>query len=97
MTTHALHDGFRHAATTLTNQVLAVIAVALCTLLGYQLFEWSRIIDLDALTSQAMSQISYSVASATSMHEYVSMLIVPAAVVGCMALGALYIWNQKEG
>ncbi len=39
MTTHALHDGFRHAATTLTNQVLAVIAMALCTLLGYQLFE----------------------------------------------------------
>lgn len=97
MTTHALHGGIRHAAGALTNQVLAVIAMAACTLLGHQLFELSRIIDLDALTAQAMGLTSNMVASATSMHDYVAMLILPAAFVGCMALGALYLWNQKQG
>jgi hypothetical protein len=71
--------------------------MAACTLLGHQLFELSRTVDLDALTAQAIGFVGNTVASVTHMHDYAAMLIVPAAVVGCLALGALYIWNQKEG
>lgn len=97
LTSHELPHGFRHAASVLTNRLLAVIAMAVCTLLGHQLFQLSRTVDLDAITSEVIALMGNTVASATSMHDYAAMLIVPAAIVGCMALGGLYLWTQKDG
>ena len=64
MTTHVLHGGFRHAAGVMTHQVLAVIAVTVCTLLGFQLFQLSRLIDLEAIAAHTMSFLSNAMVSA---------------------------------
>jgi len=99
MTRQGLHDGFRHAAATMTTQVMALIAMALCTLLAYQLHELSRAtnMDLGAIVGRIIATVSHTVMAATQMHEYAAMLIVPVVFVGCLSLGGLYVWSQKDG
>lgn len=99
MTRQGLHDGLRHAAITTTTQVLALIAMALCTLLAHQLHELSRAMnwDLGAMLGRLISTVSYMVSSVTYMHDYAALLVVPAALVGCLALVGLYVWSQKDG
>jgi len=98
MTRQGLHDGFRHAAVTMTTQVMALIAMALCTILAYQLHELSRAanMDLSAIVGSIIATISHSVMAAAQMHDYAAMLILPVAFVGCLSLGGLYIWSQKD-
>ncbi len=98
MTRQGLHDGFRHTATAFTTQVMALIAMALCTLLAHQLHELSRAQrwNLDSMLGGFISGIKYTVASALNMHDYAALLIFPAALVGCFALLGLYVWSQKD-
>ncbi len=98
MTRQGLHYGFRHAAAIMTTQVMALIAMALCTLLAYQPHELSRAskMDLSAIVGSVITTVSHSVMTATHMHEYAAMLILPVAFVGCLSLGGLYIWSQKD-
>lgn len=99
MTRQGLHDGFRHAATTMTTQVLALIAMALCTLLAHQLHELSRTMNLDlgAMLGRFISTVSYTISSVTHMHEYAALLVLPVAFVSCLSLVGLYVWSQKDG
>ena len=98
MTRQGLHDGLRHAAVTMTTQVTALVAMALCTLLAYQLHELSRStgMNLDAIVGSIIKTVKYNVLAVTQMHDYAAVLVMPALLVGCLALGALYIWNQKD-
>lgn len=98
MTRQGLHDGLRHAAITMTTQVTALVAMALCTLLAYQLHELSRAtgMNLDAIVGSIIRTVKYNVLSLTQMHDYAAVLIFPAAIVGCLALFGLYVWRQKD-
>lgn len=98
MTRHGLHDGLRHTATAMTTQVMALIAMALCTLLAHQLHEMSRAssLNLDGMVGRIISGVKYTVTSTFQMHDYAAVLIFPAALVGCLALVGLYVWSQNE-
>lgn len=98
MTKHGLHDGLRHTATAMTTQVMTLIALALCTLLAHQLHEMSRAsrINLDGMLANLFAGAKYAVLSVFQMHDYAALLIFPAALVSCLALVGLYIWNQND-
>jgi len=76
-------------------QLAAMLAMLFCTLLGYKVHEVATRTDVDSWIGALVTAISSSVSAFFRMDPILSMLLVPALMVGGLALGGLYLWNSQ--
>ena len=85
----------KHLAARFSQQIMAVVWMAVCTPLGYQLHAASEHVRFDALVASVFGHASTSVSVMFGMHPIVSFLLLPVLFVGGCALGGLYFWNRS--
>lgn len=97
MTKTNFKQDLKRTAANLGHQTLAIVSMALCTAVGYQLHSVSDRIRFDSVTSTVFGSASSSFLSIFGMHPIISMLLVPALFVSACALGGLFLWNRTGG
>ncbi len=78
-------------------QALAFAAMAACVLAGYKLYNVAEQTLFDRAVADGVSATTVAVGAFFSMDRVYAMLLVPALIVGGLALGGLYFWNRKGG
>ena len=78
-------------------QIGAVIAMAACTLVGYQLHALTSDSRFVATFWRTYRDVTGTVASFFDMDPIVATIFYPAVIVGVLILGGLYLWRQGDG
>jgi hypothetical protein len=91
-----LKQDLKRLLTKFSQQILAVVSMAVCTALGYQLHAVSEKFRFDSLAANFFGYANTSFNNMFAMHPIVAMLLLPALFVGGCALGGLYFWNQGD-
>jgi hypothetical protein len=71
--------------------------MAACTFAGYMLHQVMEQTRFDRVFADGVSTTAYSVRALFAMDDTIAMILVPALIVGGLALGGMYVWGKQDG
>lgn len=77
-------------------RVLALAAVALCTLLGYGVYMLVGDTGFGSVVWRAYTSIAASAGSMFGLHPIVASLLIPALITSMLALGAVFYMHKRN-
>lgn len=96
--THAtLRRDLQRLASRLGRQTLAVAVMAASTFAGYMLHAAVERTRFDRVVADGVSTAAQAVRAFFTMDETIAMILVPALIVGLLALGGMYVWGRQNG
>ncbi len=95
MTIEKLRQDLQLICSRLGRQTLTIAAMAICTLGGYKLHEVMEQTRFDRVFAEGVSTTAYALKAFFRMDSTFAMLLVPPLIVGCLALGGMYVWGKQ--
>jgi hypothetical protein len=97
MTIDKLRQDLQRLGSRVGAQALTFAAMAASTVVGYKLHEVMEQTRFDRVVADGLSATASVVSAFFRMDSTIAMLLVPALIVGGLALGGMYVWGRQNG